>query len=427
MGEQFKSKVSFIMTAIGAAVGLGNIFRFPSLAMKYGVIYIIIYIPALMIMGLPLLMNELALGRHYRGSAVSSMKKVNHRFGFIGWLGVGNSFLIMTYYCLLFSFVFLATVFSFKIAGAKVSSASSIFANYIGGGIDAIPLLFLIASWAAVMLCFGKAERLGFISTASVIFASVTLALLALFRALNHPDALAVFLRLDLSPLFSGRFWADLLGQVFFSLSVMVGVMISFGSFLSGKESIASCSIIIALFDLFISLCATVIYATIVGAEQVDSMLTCFSVYPQAFREISESGAVSAIVAFLFYLSLGLLCLDSVFSYLKSVSGALSETAGLSEEKVALGLSVAAFVVGVFMLGNSRLIDAVDGFTARYSLVLTGIAELLVFGFALKPRTLLEEINKGGIFKYPATLFSVSVKFLSPLVLLFLILSELFF
>lgn len=417
------------MASVGSAVGLGNIFRFPALAVSYGLVYIIVYIILLFAVGLPLLMSELALGRKYGGSAVKSLSSVKPKYGFIGWLCCGNSFIIMTYYCLLFSFVLLAAVFSFRLADTTPQTAAEVFPNYLyPDGFPIYPLLFLIIGWAAVILCFGSAERLGRISTAGVIFASLVLGILALIRGFSYPEQLLSFCGLELTHLLSVRFWCDALGQVFFSLSVMVGVMPAYGSFLSKKESIAGTSLIIALFDLAVSLAATVIYATVAEGGSSEGLLACFSVYPKAFMSLS-SPVLGAVTAFLFYLSLALLCLDSVFSYLKSISSALFDRLGKNETAAAVIISLISAFLGLFMLGRSGkdIIGFLDGRVTPLLTLITGIFEVAVFRALAKSEGLINEINRGSIRGYPARFYKISVCFLTPAVIIILILSEILF
>ncbi len=417
------------MASVGSAVGLGNIFRFPALAVDYGLIYIIVYIVLLFAIGLPLLMSELALGRKFGGSAIKSFSSVKPKYGFIGWLCCGNSFIIMTYYCLLFSFVLLCAVFSFKIASTTTEGAAEIFPSLLyPEGFPVFPLLFLIVGWAAVILCFGTAERLGKISTAGVIFASLVLGVLALFRGISHPELLLTFCKLDTLHLLSPRFWCDALGQVFFSLSVMVGVMPAYGSFLNKRESIAGSSVIIALFDLAVSLAATVIYATVITDTSSEGLLACFSVYPKAFAAL-YSPTFGSVIAFLFYLSLALLCLDSVFSYLKSISFAVFERFQKNETSAAIIISLFSAFFGFFMLGSrgKGIISLLDGRVTPLLTLITGIFEVSVFAELAKSGSLIREINLGSKRGYPAKVYRFSLCILSPIVIILLILSQILF
>lgn len=416
------------MASVGSAVGLGNIFRFPALAVKYGLIYIIVYIFLLFAVGLPLLTSELALGRKYGGSVVKSLSAVNPKYRFIGWLCCADSFIIMTYYCVLFSFVILAAAFSFRLAEVTPQTAGEVFPDYLyPDGFPLFALLFFLFAWATVILCFGGAERLGKISTVGVIFSFCVLGAMALLSGFSHPEALVSFCRFDSAVLLSAEFWRDSLGQVFFSLSIMVGVMPAYGSFLSKNEKLASCGAVIALFDLAVSLAATVIYATI-AQDNTEGLLACFSVYPEAFSRLGNP-AFGAAVSFLFYLSLALLCLDSVFSYLKSISHSIFDRFGGNETVFAILPCLVSAFFGLFLLGKrgKAAIDLLDGRIVPMLTLVIGLAEVCVFARLSRSDTLTAEINRGQKKGVPKTFYKLSIKILSPLVIIILILSEILF
>lgn len=412
------------MASVGAAVGLGNIFRFPYLAVKYGSAFIICYLLLLFLLGIPLLSCELAVGRHFKKSAVGCMKSASKKTGFVGGLAAANSFVIMSYYCLLFSFVLLCLVFSFRLINLPSSKGEKIFLNLIGsnGGFPVYSLLFLCAAWALVLLCFGSAERLGKISVYGVVSAFFCLLFTAVFLGLKNPSALTAFLHF--SPRFFGSltFWTDAASQVFFSLSVMVGVMFSYGAFLPKNCSISASVLLISFFDLAASILSTVIFA-FVAPENDGGLLACFSVYPAAFCSVPGG----FFLALLFYLSVAFLCLDSVFSYLKSITCAVEDFCGADQTKTATFVCLISFIFGVFMLISPfKAIAAADRFAATFLTLLIGVFESLVFGFVLKPKDILNEINRGSRLRLNGAVFRISVRYFCPASLLFLLLFELF-
>lgn len=426
MAEKFGSRTSFIMASVGSAVGLGNLFRFPALAIKYGSVFVIVYIFLLLLLGLPMLMSELALGRKYGGSAVNSIKSARSAFVSVGWLSSANAFVIMTYYCLLFSYVLLAAFFSFKLIGKTSVDAGNIFNSLIyPEGFPVFGCVFLIIGWAAVKLCFGDAERLGKISTIGVIFASAVIGIMAAVGGFSHPQGLVEFLKLSPRHILSADFWLDTLGQVFFSLSVMVGVMPAYGSYLKKQESIAFCAVIIAFFDLLISLAATVIY-TCAKAQGSEGLFACFSVYPKAFAQIGER--IGGIVAFLFYLSVAVLCLDSVFSYLKSAAAVLSEKLGIAESRASAILSLISAFLGFFLLGSRGrpVVEYLDGEVVPLITLIIGFFEALLFS-RLVDSGLLREINLSTRIKVPRNFLRFSLAFLSPAAMIILLFAQIFF
>lgn len=415
------------MASVGSAVGLGNIFRFPALAVKYGFMFIIAYAILLFAVGIPMLSAELAVGRKFSMSAVGSARKISAKTEWIGWLASANSFVIVSYYCVLFSMVLLCAVFSYRLYDISVDGASVFKDMLYANKPSTEAVLCLVAGWAAVFLSFGRAEKLGAISTVSVIFAVAIIFLLAFWRGMSLPDQLNSFLRFDTIVLFNKNFWGDVSGQVFFSLSVAVGAMISYGAFLDKKENIAVCSVIIGLCDLAVSILATIIYATVPNTDAEGGLLTCFSVYPEAFIQLGRNW-VSVSVSFLFYLSLALLCLDSVIAYLKSITHSLEDKFAVSQERSALVVIGTAFFIGFFMLGGrgSVLLDFADRVVAKFLTLGVALLETIMLGYVLGTKVVAKEmvIKSRGMAERG---FALSIRFFTPTVLVFLFLSEFIF
>ena len=412
------------MTAVGAAVGLGNIFRFPALAVKYGSAFILVYIILLFVLGLPLLFSEIALGRHFGKTAPECFKNADKKAFPISFLCSSNSFIIMTYYCVLLSFTVLATVFSYKLIGISEAEATDVFTPLIfTDGFSPVLVCFLIFSWSAVMLCFGGAERLGKISTASVIFASFIIFSLALFSIFSTRGAVFSFLKFNFSVFNGWDFWSDTLGQVFFSLSLSVGVLVTYGACLEKKESIVKCGTLIGLFDLLISLAATVIFVA-VNADGEGGLLSSFSVYPKAFASF---GVLSAPVCIFFYLSVGFLCLDSVFSYLKSAVSFFVYRLGGKEVFWAVGVASVSCLLGFFLLSVEGLefLGILDQNITPFLIIITGLLEISLFSRQNVKSALSYEL---GIYSpFLRRLFSLSVSLFAPVILLLLLLSQIFF
>ncbi len=420
----FSSKLTFIMTAVGAAVGLGNLFRFPALCTRYGSAYILVYIILLFVVGVPLLLSEVALGRLFGKNATYCFTSADPRATPLGFLSSANSFIIMTYYAVLLSFVVLAAVFSYRLL-SPLGSPAEVFSPIIFPRRFSPALIFaLVFSWGAVFLCFGDAKRLGAISTASVIFAASIIFGYAIFCTINSGGKVFSFLRFNAAVFGNSEFWVDVLGQVFFSLSLMVGVLVSYGACLNKKEGIIRCGITIALCDLGISLGGTVIYvAADISGE--GSLFSSFSAYPAAF---SSLGAVGSAVCFLFYLSVGVLCLASLFAYLKSATEFFTFFIGGSDTAWALGLSLVSLLLGGFLLQGSGLdvLKIIDGEVVPFLILLVGLLETALFNRPRLKTALLREINKNEKHPLPRRLFSLSIGLFSPIILFVLLLCQIF-
>lgn len=405
----FSSKLAFILTAVGAAVGLGNVFRFPYLAMKYGLSFILVYILFLCILGLPLLLSEIAFGRSFRGEKTDRKTAVLTRFCSF------NSFFVFGYYTLLFAFVIMAAV------GAVRGDFASLSALSNGGSVGGfgVCLLFLVAAFAAALFCFGDAKRIGAISTVSVIISLLIIAFLAVFRAVLFPETLTPLFRADFSFFSDINFWFDALSQVFFSLSVAIGVLTAYGALLKRGENILVCGAFIAVIDLVVSLFSAVIYATVGG--RVDGLFDSFSVYPKAFFEL---GSIGPFLCFLFYISLSFLCLDSVVSFLKSSVCFLYPKRLKKEDTAAAVLSFIAFIFAVFLLifGAREGISFVDGKITPTLILLGGLSLTALFSKKEIFTRIEGELSLGKFSR----IFKALICRVSPVFIIFLLLAQIF-
>lgn len=429
MRDMWKSSFGFIMTSVGAAVGLGNILRFPFLLSKYGFLFIVFYTFFLLLLGLPIMATETALGRMYRLNCVDCIGKLNKKGQALGFAMVGNSFIIMCYYGVLFSFLILMCFFAFRLPSLNSTEAYSFFYDVTGyskGAVTPFAILFLCFAWALVCFCNGSAKRLGAISTLSVVFSVMFLLVLAISGIIKAPGQVAKIFEIKTKLLFSPEFWVDTAGQVLFSLSIMVGVMFAYGSFLKKKENIIKSVLIIAFVDLAVSILASIIYMSVIREKltEFSSITTGFSVYPSAIMAFTNSHFLSGFLIFLFYLSLSLLSLDSMFSYLKSITVCLLDKFKISEEKATIGLSVVGILIGLIFLGKGGLdrISAVDSFVCNCLLLVVGFFEVIIISKKANLEDIRAEINLNSKrLRYPKNLYSLSIKVLCPIAFIVLL------
>ena len=440
MREKWSSRTSFILASIGSAVGLGNAWRFPGLAAKYGGgAFLFVYLAAMLIIGIPLLMMEIAVARYTRQGAPGSMRAMNKKLEGVGWLAVSNGIGISIYYAAVFAWVILMFFLSFKFAGmtGDTEAASSLWATTIkttgtteGWTTISWPVLgCLVLAWALAYLCI----RNGTTSVGKVVKFTVSLPVICLLimavRGIMLPGALTGLAKLfipDWSALADSNLWVDAIGQVFYSLSTAMAIMFAYGSFLDKDSNIVIDIIIIAFSDLFISVLAGIVmFTTMAGVGMLDSMsasgiATAFIIYPQAIVQISGSSIFNMIFAFIFYFCLITLAIDSLFSIIEGTSTALSDKFKLDKKKTTLTIVIIESIFSLIYVTGAGLavLDIVDYFINSYTLLITGILEMIVAGWFFKTAKILEELNRDTKgFKMPAWWFLPSIKIISPVVL----------
>ncbi len=440
MREKWSSRTSFILASIGSAVGLGNAWRFPGLAAKYGGgAFLFVYLAAMLIIGIPLLMMEIAVARYTRQGAPGSMRAMNKKLEGVGWLAVSNGIGISIYYAAVFAWVILMFFLSFKFAGmtGDTEAASSLWATTIkttgtteGWTTISWPVLgCLVLAWALAYLCI----RNGTTSVGKVVKFTVSLPVICLLimavRGIMLPGALTGLAKLfipDWSALADSNLWVDAIGQVFYSLSTAMAIMFAYGSFLDKDSNIVIDTIIIAFSDLFISVLAGIVmFTTMAGVGMLDSMsasgiATAFIIYPQAIVQISGSSIFNMIFAFIFYFCLITLAIDSLFSIIEGTSTALSDKFKLDKKKTTLTIVIIESIFSLIYVTGAGLavLDIVDYFINSYTLLITGILEMIVAGWFFKTAKILEELNRNTKgFKMPSWWFLPSIKVISPVVL----------
>ena len=440
MREKWSSRSAFILASIGSAVGLGNAWRFPGLAAKYGGgAFLFVYLIAMLVIGIPLLMMEISVARYTRQGAPGSMRALHKSGEGVGWLAVSNGIGISTYYAAVFAWVILMFFMSFKFAGmtGDTEAASSLWASTIkttgtttGFTIISWPVLAcLLIAWALCYLCI----RNGTTTVGKVVKYTVTLPVICLLimaiRGITLPGAMSGLAKLfvpDWSALSDSNLWVDAIGQVFYSLSTSMAIMFAYGSFLDEKSNIAVDTVIIAFSDLFVSVLAGIVmFTTMAGVGMLDNMdasgiKTAFKIYHQAIVKLSSNGVVNMIFAFVFYFCLITLAIDSLFSIIEGISTALSDKFNLNKRHTTLTICIVEGIVSLIYVTGAGLavLDIVDYFINSYTLRVTGILEMIIAGWFFKTHKILDEVNRNTKgFKVPEWWFTTSIKFLSPIVL----------
>ncbi len=433
------SSATFILAAIGSAVGLGNAWRFPNLAAKHGGgAFLLVYLAAMLIIGIPLLMMEISIGRRMRAGAPGALRGLNKKFEPIGWAATSNAFVIVTYYAVVFAWVIMMAVFSFKFFNmtGNVDAASGLFQNltkttFTIKGFDTISipvLLCLLAAWASVYYCIRNGTK----SVEKIIKYLIFLPFLCLgfmaVKGITMPgamDGLKAFFIPDFSALSDPALWIDAVGQVFYSMSVVMAIMIAYGSFLDDSSNIARDGFIIAFSDLSVSILSGIVMFTTMYGTNLQDMLAeksgvalAFIVYPTAIVNLSNSGVFNAIFAFIFYFCLCTLAIDSAFSLVEGISTAVSDKFEIDRKKTTIALCIVAGIISLIYVsgGGLAILDIVDKWCNSFTLILVGVVETVAIGWFYKTKIIVDDINRNSKkIKMPKSWFDTAVKVVAPI------------
>lgn len=438
MAEKFKSKGGFILASVGAAVGLGNALRFPGLCAKYGGgTFLFIYIVALLVLGIPLLNAEIALGRKVGGGAPKCMKSLFKGGENLGWAQCTNSLITSVIYAGLAGWILCEAITLFpQLLSGESDVQNYFFENVLhaqgDGVISGISPLVCIATgvvWALMFVCLkGGAKSLSGAAKYTV-FIPVALLLVIAARGLfykNSAEALAALFLPDFSNISSPELWINALGQVFFSLSLAVGIMPAYGGYLPERYNIFPSSLIIAAADALVSVLASVaLFTTVYGCGLQSSIsqsgiITAFSVYPAAIAGLFKNPVICGIVGVLFYFSLTLMAIQSGVSMLESFFLPFTQKCCLKRSKAAIVFCVVCGIVSLIFATTAAdiIVEIADRFVNFYNVILLCIAECLALGLSREGRRLPAEIDRySKRLKLPKKLYKLSIKFLCPAVL----------
>ena len=411
--ENWGSRFGFIMAAAGSAVGLGNIWRFPYLTgQNGGGAFIIIYLVFVLFIGLSVMLAEFAVGRRTSLAAVGAFKKIDSRWTFTGVIGVVSAFFIMGFYPVVGGW---ASAYIFKSMTGLVNGSTAIgdvFGAFITSPVQ--PLLWMIAFLALNIVIVAKGIA-GGIEKAGKILMPTLFGLLVLIaiRSVTLPGAgagLEFLFKPDWSVVTGSTFLAAL-GQAFFSLSLGMGCMITYGSYLSKKENLQSSALTVTLMDTGIAILAGIaIFPALFafGMEPAAGPGLVFVVVPSIFAEM---GGIGVLFSVIFFIALTVAALTSSVSLLEVVvaylidqrqmvrkkavymSGAIMTVMGILAS-LSLGVmsGVTVFGVGAF--------DFFDILTDKIFLAIGGMLLAIFVGWFMNKEDLRDEITNGGTIKF---------------------------
>jgi NSS family neurotransmitter:Na+ symporter len=444
---QWGTHIGFLFAAIGSAIGLGNIWRFSYLCYKNGGgAFLIPYIIALFIVGIPLMILEIGLGHKMKGAAPTSFRMVSKRWEWMGWWPVVFiMFGIVLYYSVIISWCLSYLFLSFNL-GWTSDPNTFFFKKFLMissgpfdiGGIRMPIILSLILVWFLNWIIVFNGVQKG-LERANKIFMPILFLLttIIVLWSIQLPGAdggILIYLKPQFSKLKDIKVWMDAFGQIFFSTSIGFGIMIAYASYLPEKSQIVKDSFIISLSDSLFSIFAGFGVFSILGymahttskefGEVVSQSIgLAFVAYPKA---ISILPALPSLFGILFFGILVIAGLSSSISILEAFISAIIDKFNYSRKFVVSILSIAGLLGGIIFTTQSGLywIDIVDHFLTQYGLILVGVLECIILGWLYGVKRLRDHINRHSIW-HLNKLWDISIKFISPLILIILLLSSL--
>ncbi|QFU83821.1 sodium-dependent transporter [Natronorubrum aibiense] len=396
--ESWATRTGFILAAVGSAVGLGNIWRFPyQVGEQGGAAFLVIYLLLIVGIGFPVILVEFVVGRHTERNPVGALKQIGSGvWTKIGWIFVTAGFVILSYYSVVagwtLRYVFLGLQGEYTVDGAPDQFVQ------VASGLDAVFLhaIFMAAVIAIVALGIERGIELSVkIMVPAIIVISLGLAVYA-FTLEGAGEAYAYYLSPEFSTIANN--WTQILpaaiAQAFFTLSLGMGVMITYASYLGEDRNLAEDAGIIAVLDTGIAFIAGLIAfpilftAGIPAGESGPALI--FISLAAAFAELPLGGILGAI----FFATVAIAALSSAISIMEVVVSYLIDERGVGRVPATVALGVAIFLVGTPAALDLIFVDLYDGFANSILLVLGGLLLSIFVGWIV-PDLALDEVSKG--------------------------------
>ena len=429
--DTFSSKLGFIFAAAGSAVGLGNLWRFPYLAAKYGGgIFILVYLLLAVSFGFTLMITEVSLGRKTGLSAAGAFKKLDNRFGFVGALACIVPFIITPYYCVIGGWVIKYMV-SFLSVHVGTAAGDDFFTNFIAQPVEPIIWFAIFVLLTSVVVIIGVQKGIEKASTILMPVLIVLIIAISLY-CITRPGAAAgvkYYLFPDIKH-FSATTVLAAMGQLFYSMSLAMGIMITYGSYMKKDDDLRDSVRKIEIFDTLIAFLAGLLIVPSVfvfsgGSKDALSKgpSLMFITLPKVFDSMNLGGLIGGA----FFILVLFAALTSSISLLETNVSIVCDKLHWGRKKATIAITIYVLIIGglvslgfgplsfVKILGMG-LLDFSDFISNSVLMPIVAMLTCIFVGFIVKPKTIIDEVENSGSFK-EKKFYVVMLKWIAPICL----------
>ena len=440
--DGFGSKIGIIAAAAGSAIGLGNIYRFPcELGNNGGAAFLLVYLAVVIFLGIPVMLSELVIGRRSQSNAVGAFKKLAPKSGWpiVGYMGVLCGFIIFAFYSTVsgwtLEYIIKAVTNSFQ--GKDLAAMEQDFTDFHNMG-------WRNVMWQAIFIFLTgfvvfKGVQNGIERYAKILMPLLLVILIVLgIRSVTLPGAkegLSFLFRPDFSKI-DGNVLISALGQGFFSLSLGMGALITYGSYIKKKDNLTSTAFSVVLADTLIALLAGLVIfpaAFSFGIRPTAGMGLVFNTIPMIFNQMT-GGYFFCII---FFVLLAIAALTSTISLLEVVVAYLSEELHINRKWSTVWACVATLFIGSFAslslmentpfsIGGRTVFDLMDFVSSNILLPLGGVLIVIFVGWRLGKAKFFEEVTNEGTIKasLKKVIFFI-IRYLAPIAITIVFISGL--
>lgn len=434
----FSGRVGFVLAAAGSAVGLGNLWRFPYLAAKYGGgIFLLIYIILAVTFGFTLMVTEIAIGKKTRRSPMEAYGILNKKCKWLGTLSTLVPVIILPYYCVIGGWVMKYAAVMIT-GGVQQAAGNDYFSGFIAQPVEPLIWFFIYATATAAIVFLGVdkgIEKMSRYLMPALLVLTVALTIFVVCQP-GALDGVIYYIKPDFSKLSPMTFVAAL-GQLFFSMSLAMGIMVTYGSYLKKDGNIVASTRQIEVFDTAVAFLAglMIVPAVFVYSGGDESALgqgagLMFVTLPKVFSQMPFGSVVGAA----FFILVLFAALTSSVSVMEAIVAGMMDKYKIDRKRAALIVYAYALIIGIFCafgysiwsnftIMNLSILDFLDFISNSVLMPIVGMFTCILVGFIIKPKTIIDEVELNGKFR-EKKLYTVMVKWIAPVCIFAILISS---
>lgn len=435
--SSFSGGLGFVLAAAGSAVGLGNLWRFPYFAAQYGGgIFILVYLVLVLTFGYSMLIMEIGIGRKTKKSSISAFKQLDKKFSIFGYLGMIVPMIILPYYCVIGGWV-IKYMLVFLTGQGSAAASDSYFGSFISATWSPL-IMFLIFFGVTIVVVLAGVEK-GVERVSKLMMpVLIVISLGICIYVATIPEAaegIKYYLLPDFSK-FSFKTVCGAMGQMFYSMSLAMGIMISYGSYLKDDVNIGKSVGHIEIFDTGVAVMAGFMIIPVVYMVSGEAGLSkggpglMFKTLPKVF----DTMPLGTVIGVAFFILVLFAALTSSISIMEAIVSNLMDAFKWSRKKSVAVIIIISLALGVVTsLGNGVLGDVkilgmnfLDFFDYLSNSVLMPIVALgtcIMIGWRVGTKVIEEEVTKNGNKMGRVRIFRIMVKYLAPIGMMIILIS----
>ncbi len=433
--SSFSGGLGFVLAAAGSAVGLGNLWRFPYLAAQYGGgIFILVYLILILTFGYSMLVMEIGIGRKTKKSSISAFKQLDKEFSIFGYLGMIVPMIILPYYCVIGGWV-IKYMLVFLVGQGSAAASDGYFGDFISATWSPLVMFLVFFGVTIVVVLAGVekgVERVSKLMMPVLIVISLGICIYVVTID-GAAEGIKYYLLPDFSK-FSFKTVCGAMGQMFYSMSLAMGIMISYGSYLKDDVNIGKSVGHIEIFDTGVAVMAGFMIIPVVYMFSGEAGLATggpglmFKTLPKVF-DIMPFGAV---LGALFFVLVLFAALTSSISIMEAIVSNLMDGFKMSRKKSVITIIAISLVLGVITsLGNGVLshitilkmdfLTFFDYFSNSVLMPIVALGTCIMIGWRVGTKVIEEEVTKNGDKMGRVKIFRIMVKYIAPVCMMIIL------